>query len=343
MSATTDTRSKGLAKSANGVPGEQADAPNEIPPKGWFQIAKRGWKEAKVDQVPLLGAGVAFYAFLALFPALIALVSLYGLIADPATIAEQVSGALATAPEAARTLITEQVTRASTNSSGLGWAAALSILLALWSASGGVNNLMKAINVAYDEEEKRGFLKQRGLALLLTVGAIIFMIIVLGLVTVVPPLLENLFGDNPVVRTLLSIARFVLLAVIVASALAILYRVAPDRDAPKMKWTSVGAMVATVLWLLASIGFSLYVANFGGSGYAKTYGAVAGIIIALFWLWITSYAVLLGAEINAEAEQQTVKDTTKGPEQPIGERDAVKADSLPEDKPQPPRKRTGNK
>jgi membrane protein len=322
-----------------GVPGGDADTPTEIPAKGWFQIAKRGWKEAKVDHVPLLGAGVAFYAFLALFPALIALVSLYGLFAEPATIANQVSNILSTAPADVRKIITDQVTAASSNSSGLGLAAVLSILLALFSASGGVNNLMKAINVAYDEEEKRNFLKQRGLALLLTVGAVVFMVIVLGLVTVVPPLLQNIFGDSPVIRLLLSIAQYVLLALVVAVALAILYRVAPDRDAPQMKWTSVGALVATVLWLVASIGFSVYVANFGGEGYAKTYGAVAGIIIALFWLWITAYAILLGAEINAEAEQQTAADTTKGPEQPIGERDAVKADSLPEDQPEPPRTR----
>ena len=118
-----------------------------------------------------------------------------------------------------------------------------------------------------------------------------------------------------------------LVAVLVAAALAVLYRVAPDRDAPKMRWVSVGAVAATVLWLLASLGFSLYVANFGS--YAKTYGAIAGIVVMLMWLWITAYAILLGAEINAESEQQTVQDTTRGPEAPLGQRDAVKADSLP--------------
>ena len=118
-----------------------------------------------------------------------------------------------------------------------------------------------------------------------------------------------------------------LVAVLVSVALAVLYRVAPDRDAPKMRWVSVGAGVATVLWLVASVGFSLYVANF--SSYAKTYGAIAGIVVMLLWLWITSYAILLGAEINAESEQQTVRDTTKGPDAPLGQRDAVKADSLP--------------
>ncbi len=151
----------------------------------------------------------------------------------------------------------------------------------------------------------------------------------LGLVAVLPQVVQGLFGDNPVVWFLLQAARWVLLVVIVTVALAILYRVAPDRDAPKMRWVSVGAVAATVLWLLASIGFSIYVATFGN--YAKTYGVFAGIIVLLFWLWITSYAVLLGAEINAEAEQQTAADTTKGEAEPLGERNAVKADSLPSD------------
>ena len=186
----------------------------------------------------------------------------------------------------------------------------LAIALALFSASGGVNNLMTAINVAYDEEDERSPVKKRLIALALTLGAIVFIVIMLGLVAVVPAVLQGLFGDSPVLRFLLSAARWVLLVVLVTAALAVLYRIAPDRDAPKMRWVSVGAALATLLWLLASIGFSVYVSTFGN--YAKTYGVFAGIIVLLFWLWITSYAVLLGAEINAEAEQQTVADTTTG-------------------------------
>ena len=311
---------------AQGVPGGDADKPTEIPAKGWLQIVKRGWAEAKTDQVPLLGAGVAFYAFLALFPALIALVTLYGLFADPAVIADQVNS-LTALPAEVRQLITDQIN--SQNQSALGWAAILSIALALFSASGGVNNLMTAVNAAYDEDDNRNFLKKRLLALALTLGAIVFLVVMLGLVAVAPPLLQNVFGDSPVVGFLLLAARWVLLVVLVTAALAVLYRVAPDRDAPKMRWVSVGAGVATVLWLLASIGFSVYVSTFGN--YAKTYGVFAGIIVLLFWLWITSYAILLGAEINAEAEQQTAADTTQGEAEPIGQRDAVKADTLPGD------------
>ena len=308
------------------APGEDAERPADIPARGWLQISKRGWAEAKVDQVPLLGAGVAFFAFLALFPAVIALVTLYGLFADPAVIADQVNS-LGALPAEVRQLVVDQINNQ--DRAALGWSALLSIALALFSASGGVNNLMTAVNVAYDEEDKRSPVKKRLIALALTLGAIVFIVIMLGLVAVVPAVLQSVFGDSPVLRAVLSAARWLLLVVLVTAALAVLYRVAPDRDAPKMRWVSVGAGLATLLWLLASIGFSVYVSTFGN--YAKTYGVFAGIIVLLFWLWITSYAVLLGAEINAEAEQQTVADTTRGPAEPLGERNAVKADSTPGD------------
>jgi membrane protein len=332
---TTDSRAgeeRKAQEQSGGVPGGDAEHPTDIPPKGWFQIAKRGWKEAKADQVPFLSAGVAYYAFLALFPALLALVSLYGLVADPATIAAQVDalagGAL---PADVQKLITDQINLVASRRAALSFGVIVGVAIALFSASGGMANLMTAISLAYDEEEKRGFLKKRLLALALTLGAIVFMVIMLALIAVLPPLLERLLGGGAF-RWVLQIAGYLLMFVIVASALAILYRFAPDRDAPKMKWVSVGALVATVIWLIASIGFSIYTSTLGN--YAKTYGAIAGIVILLFWLWLTAYAILLGAEINAEAEQQTIRDTTRGPEEPLGSRDAVKADSLPPDKPE---------
>jgi membrane protein len=308
--------------------GAQADKPTEIPKRGWFQIAKRGWAEAKADQVPLLAAGVAFYAFMAIFPAMIAVTLLYGLFADPATIADQVDAAGGALPDDVRALIVEQLRNlATTQRTGAGIGAILSLLLALWSASAGVGNLMTAISTAYDEQEQRGFVKKRAIALALTLGAVVLLLVVLGLVAVLPVVLQIFSGGA--LRVLLEIARFLLVAVVVAIALAVLYRIAPDRDAPKFRWVSVGAVVATVLWLLASIGFSIYVANF--SNYAKTYGALASVVILLFWLWITAYAILLGAEINAESEQQTARDSTRGPERPLGQRGAVKADSVPDD------------
>jgi membrane protein len=315
------------------VPGGRAERPTDIPRHGWKQVARRGWKEAKADQVPLLAAGVAFYAFLAIFPALIAVVTIYGLFADPSTLANQLNSLTTALPEEARKVITDQATALSARRQTLGIGLALSVVIALWSASAGMNSLLTAINVAYDEEEKRGFVKKRLMSLGLTVGAIVFMVIILGLVAVLPALLKAVFGTGAL-RWVLQILGWLVMVVLVAAALAIIYRLGPDRDAPRMTWLSVGAVLATLIWLAASIGFSIYTSTFGN--YAKTYGVFAGIVVLLFWLWLTMYAILLGAEINAEAEQQTIADTTKGPEEPLGERGAVKADSIPSGDPEAP-------
>lgn len=328
-SHSVDDKTKSNEQSWEDVPGADADKPSDIPPKGWLQVLKRGMAEGKVDQVPLLAAGVAFFSFLSLFPALIALVTVYGLVADPASVKSQVGSLTKSLPSDAASLITGQLnTLVSAPHKALGFSLVVSLLIALWSASGGVGQLITAVNTAYDEDETRGFVKRKLLALGLTLGAIVFMLIMLALVAVAPPLLANFLPSGPL-RWLLEIARWVLLVVLVACALAVLYRVAPSRDAPKMRWVSTGAGIATALWVIASIGFTIYVSNFGQSGYAKTYGAMAGVVILLLWLWITCYAILLGAEINAESEEQTLNDTTKGEAQPIGQRDAVKADSTP--------------
>ena len=275
----------------------------------------------------MLSAGVAFYAFLSIFPALIAAVMTWGLVADPAQMREQVEGLTGALPASSRKLILAQIDNvASTSTSSLGIGLVVTLALALWSASGGVSNLMTAINLAYDEEDNRGFIKKKLLALGLTLAAIVFMLLALGLVAVVPAIFSAI-GIPTAWLVIFQVLRWVLVVVLVGAALAVLYRLAPDRDAPQMKWVSIGAVVATVLWVIASLAFSLYVSNFGS--YDKTYGTLAAVVVLLMWLWITSYAVLLGAEINAESEQQTAKDTTTGPAMPLGQRNAVKADSLP--------------
>ncbi len=307
------------------APGSDADKPQDIPRQGWLQILKRAWAQTTEDQVPLLGAGVAFFGFLALFPSLIALVLAYGLFADPGTIATQIDSLGSALPAEVKTLIIDQLTAQSAKSGALSIGVVVSLLVALWSASGGVANLVQAVNTAYDETDDRNIVKKRLVALGLTFGAIIFMIILITLIAVLP-LVFSIFDGGPL-RWLVQVVRWVLIAGLIMGAMTVLYRVAPDRDAPKMRWASPGAIVATLLWLLVSLGFSLYVSLF--ASYAKTYGAVAGIVVLLMWLWLTSYAILFGAEINAEAEQQTIKDSTVGPPQPLGRRGAVAADSLP--------------
>jgi membrane protein len=276
----------------------------------------------------MLAAGVAFFAFLAIPPALIAALTLYGLVADPQTVARQMQGLAGSLPREAQPLIADQLNAVVSGSNGaLSLGLAVSVLLALWTASSGTSNLMAAVNIAYDEQETRGFLKLRAIALALTLGAIVFMLLTLFLLAAVPPLLQAL--QLGIVGTILAqVIRWALLVALVIAALAIVYRLASNRDAPKFVWTSPGAIIATVLWVLGSGLFSLYVNNFGS--YNKTYGTLAGIIVFLLWLYLTSYIILLGAEINAEAEKQTAADTTVGDPVPMGQRRAVAADTVAE-------------
>lgn len=311
---------------AGNQPGADAEKPTDIPAAGWKQVVKRAWKETKDDNMSLMAAGVAFYAFLAIFPALIAAISIYGLVRDPKDVQAQVTDLLSSAPKETQTLLTKQLTDITSNSGGaLGVAVIISILGALWSASGGMGNLIKAINIAYDEKETRKFLKLRGLALLLTLGAIVFIVIAVALIAVLPAVLNSL-GLGAIASVAIQVGRWVGLIVAVMIALAVLYRYAPDRDNPKFAWTSLGAIAAGLIWVVASVAFAIYVQF--SSSYSKTYGALAGVIILLMWLYITSFIVLFGAEINAEAERQTKKDTTEGPEKPMGERRAQAADTV---------------
>jgi membrane protein len=320
------------APSARELPGIHAEKPTQIPWAGWKQIVKRSWAEHKADNMPIIGGGVAFFGFLAIFPALIAMISLYGLVATPETVARQVEELSAQLPDEAAALIGEQLTAIVDNSGGaLTVSLVVSILAALWSASGGMGNRITAVNLAYDEVETRNVVKLKALSLGLTLGGIVFVLVTFGLVAVVPAVLEAL--PLGIVGTILAqVARWGLLLAVFAGSLAVLYRVAPDRDAPRFRWVSLGAVVVTVIWALVSVGFSLYVNNFGS--YDKTYGAIAGVIVLMLWLYLTCYLVLLGAEINSEVEHQTAHDTTTGEPQPMGARDAAMADSLP-DPPEP--------
>jgi membrane protein len=306
--------------------GRGADTPQEIPAKGWMDIAKRTRKEVKADQVPLLAAGVAFYVLLALFPAIIAGVSIYGLVANPQTVRDQINQLAKTLSPETATLIGQQVQQVTSSAGGaLGLATVIGILTALWSASSGMKALITGVNLAYDETEGRKFVKLRGLSILMTLGAMVLLGVALALIVGFPAVPDSW---PTVLQWTAAILRFVLLAVLLMAGLAALYRYAPDRDKPKWGWASPGSVVATVLWVLASIGFSIYVNAFGN--YNKTYGALAGIIILMFWLYLTAFVVLVGAELNAEMELQTAKDTTAGPEQPLGDRDAHAADHVVE-------------
>jgi membrane protein len=307
--------------------GREADKPSDVPPRGWMDIIKRTFAEMKEDNIPVVAAGCAFYAWVALIPGLIALITIYGLVASPEQVSEQIGELTQSLSDDTANVISQPIESA-TNTAGqaLSIGLAVSLLAVLWSASGGMDGLIKGINIAYDEDPQ-SFPKRRGLAILLTLGAIVFVVLAVSLIAVVPVVLEALQLPQ-VFQIVANIARYVLLAVLFMIGLAVIYKVAPNRDNPKLRWVSWGAVVAAVLWLLGSAAFSFYVSNFGS--YNKTYGALAGVIVLNLWLFLTMYCVLFGAEMNSEMEHQTRKDTTTGPDRPMGQRDAEKADRLGE-------------
>jgi membrane protein len=306
--------------------GRSAVVPQQIPAKGWKDIARRTAKSIKEDQVTLLGAGVAFYTLLSLFPAIIAGVSIYGLVADPDAVRDQINELTKLLSPETATILETQIEQVTSGAGGaLGLATVVGILVALWSASSGMKALVTGVNLAYDETETRKFAKLRGLSLGLTLGAMLLMGVALALIVGFPALASS--WPAPLAWTA-GILRWVLLAVLVMGGLAVIYRLAPDRDQPRWHWVSWGSVIATLLWILASIGFSIYASSFGN--YNKTYGALAGIIILMFWLYLSAVIVLIGAELNTEMELQTAKDTTAGPSRPMGERDAHAADHVAE-------------
>lgn len=306
--------------------GRSATRPREIPAKGWKDILYRLKDELNKDNVSIVAAGVAFYGLLAIVPALAALVFIYGIVADPQDVQQQLNALGGMLPQQARDLLNQQLSKITAHSrTALSAGAIGGLLLTLWSAAKGMKTLMEALNVAYDEEEDRGFIKLNLTALALTLGAILLGVVATALVVAVPVLFGGL-GLGDTVKTWVSVLRWPVLAVFVILGLAVVYHYGPDRSRPRWQWVSWGAVVATVLWIIASIGFAFYVRNFGS--YNETYGSMGAVIVLLMWFFITAYIVLLGAELNAELEHQTTRDTTKEGNQPLGRRGAYAADTV---------------
>lgn len=306
--------------------GRQADRPQDIPARGWWDIAMRVKKEMTDDNIDILAGGLALYALLAVFPALAASVSIYGLFASPADMAghlQQVTGSL---PEDATKILQQQLNDLSQHPQDtLSVGIIVGIALALWSARKGMVALMTATNVAYDEEENRGFFKQLFVSLAFTIGAVIGFLAVLLLGVAVPVALSFL-PLGPAAEIVLLAVRWVLLAGVAVLGLAVLYRYAPDRHTARWRWVTPGSLIAAALWLIASALFALYVRNWGS--YGETYGALGGVVVLLMWFYLSGYIVILGAEINAELERQTKKDTTSGQPKPLGQRGAYSADTV---------------
>jgi membrane protein len=306
--------------------GREADAPREIPARGWKDIAIRSFKEFSDDQIPLISAGITFYALLALFPALGALVSIYGLFADPAEVPKHMQALATLAPADALKFLGEQMTRiAAAKSGGLSLGFVAGLLLSIWSANGAMKALIAGLNIAYDEKEKRKFLAKTLTSLAFTIGFIVFAIVALGAMAVVPAL-GKLVGNAAGAVT--AVIAWPLVVACLGLGLATLYRYGPSRDPVKWRWISWGSAAATLMWVAFSALFSLYLANF--ADYNKTYGSLGAVIGFMMWIYFSAQVILFGAEVNSEMEHQTAKDTTVGPERALGERGAVMADSIGE-------------
>ena len=310
--------------------GREAKSSKEIPARGWRDIAFRVKDEISEDHIGLIAAGVAFYALLALFPAITAMVAISGLLVDPNQIIRQLEGFASLVPKDVLAIIIDQATAvAESRTGGLGLAAIGGILLALYSASKGMQSLMEGMNVAYDEEEERGYVRRMAITFGLTLLLIIGLIVALSMTIAVPAALA-LLNLGPLVAYGGAALSWLLIFVLAILGLAVIYRYGPCRDEPEWRWVSPGAVLACIVWLFASAGFAFYVGNF--ASYNKSFGALAGVIVLLMWCWTSAYIILLGAELNAEMEAQARVDTTIGPDEPMGQRGATKADRLGEKK-----------
>jgi len=319
----SDVRSRGETQNERG---RQATRPREVPPRGWLDVLKRTRQGIRDTNASIIAAGVAFYAFLALVPALIAVVAIYGLVANPADVKDQITSFTSAAPRDAQRLLSNQLSSITRGAGGAtGIAAAIAIGAALWSASSGIAALNTGLTVVNRENETRGMLKRRLLALVLTLFAVVGVLVMLALVVALPSLLDSA-GISGIGRTVLELARWPLLAIFLLDGLAVIYRYGPQRRRPMWRWVTPGAVVAMIVGLVASIGFSIYVSLLGN--YNKTYGALGAIIVVLLWLYLMAFAVLFGAALNAELEHQTTRDTTAGDERPMGQRGAHVADTV---------------
>lgn len=313
--------------------GRRADAPQQIPVAGWKDVLLRTYREINDDRVTLIAAAVTYYLLLSLFPTITAFVSIYGLFAEPATVSEHINLLAAVVPEGGMEIINEQLTAlTSTGETTLGIALLISVGIALWSASSGVKTMFEAMNVAYDEREERNFFVLNGTALLFTFAGVVGAMLLIGAAVFVPAVL-SFVGLGEGFEWLLRIGSYVLLALVLLLGLAALYRFGPSRRQAKWRWVSPGALLASVIILVVSLLFSWYAANFGN--YDATYGSLGGLIALLTWVWISVTAIIIGAELNSEAEKQTLADSTAGAASPMGSRHAVAADTVGADTDRP--------
>lgn len=308
--------------------GRLADAPSEIPAKGLRDVLWRVYSEVMTDRVTLVAAGATYYIVLSIFPGMGVLVSIYGLLSDPSDMPAQIGFLRGFLPLGAFDLLLPQLgALASKGQSELSFAFAASLLLAFWSATSGVKALFEAMNVAYGEAEKRSFVKLNLLAFAFTLGSVGVLILLIGLIGVVPLMLKALYLDQWT-ELLASIARWPFILSLTGFGTLMIYRYGPSREDAKVRWLTWGMAFSTIAWSITTAAFSLYLQNV--ANYDATYGTLGALIAFMVWIWLSIVILIVGAELNAELEHQTTRDSTTGPPRPLGERGAVMADTVGE-------------
>ena len=306
--------------------GRRATTPSEIPARGWKDILLRVYANISKHRILALAAGMTYYSILAIFPAIAALVAVYGLFSDPSMIArhlDQLGGFL---PDGAIEVAREQLTRVASKGSGtLGLTFLAGLGVSLWSSNAAMKSLFDTLNIVHDEEEKRGFVRLNAISLSFTVGGVLFVIAALGSIVIIPVILDYV-GFSNWGAFLLRVGRWPAMLLVLTFALAIIYRYGPSREAPRWRWITWGSAIAALFWLIVSGGFSWYATNFGN--FNATYGSLGAVVGFMTWLWISAIVILLGAEVDAEMEHQTAEDTTTGSPKPMGARGARMADTI---------------
>ena len=325
--STDEPREWQHARASEPGRGREATAPWQIPWAGWNDISWRTYRQINEDRLLAVAAGVVFYGLLALFPAITAFVSFYGLFATSASVSQHLDLISGIVPDAAFGIIQEQINRiVSKGDAKLSFAFVFGLGLALWSANAGMKAIMDALNVVYDEKEKRSFIRLNLVSLAFTVGAIAALLLAVGAVVILPLILAgfDLVSMGP---ALVAVLRWPALFVLVMLGLAVLYRFGPSRREPQWQWVSVGSLFAAAAWLAGSGLLSWYLGKF--AHYDETYGSLGAAIGLMIWMWLSITVILVGAELNSEIEHQTARDSTVGSgEKPLGARGAAMADTV---------------
>ncbi|WP_156678313.1 YihY/virulence factor BrkB family protein [Sphingomonas profundi] len=316
-------------EAASGKPkghGREASSPLAMPARAWRDILKRVWFKTGTDNIGLMAAGVAFYCFLSIVPLFGALIMTYGLIADPATVATHMRTIIDLVPADAARLIYEQlvsVTTTAASKKGLGLL--LALLISLYGATRASGAIMAALNVIYEQVERRSIIITTLISFAIIIAAVMVGIVGLLSASILGYLQTLLGGIGPAAAAMIKVATWLVAGTLASMVIAATYRFAPDRADARWRWLSLGSALATVLWLAATLGFGFYAAKFGD--YNATYGSLGAVVVLLMWLFVSAYAILLGATINAEVERQTAQDSTTGRPRPMGERGAKMADT----------------